>query len=67
MSQEEFFATVIQILNHLKIPYMLTGSYASNFYGEPRSTHDIDFVVVLFFLLFLLLKLFFLKEKFGYS
>jgi len=46
MSQEEFFATVIQILNHLKIPYMLTGSHASNFYGEPRSTHDIDFVVV---------------------
>lgn len=47
MSQEEFFATVIQILNHLKIPYMLTGSHASNFYGEPRSTHDIDFVVVI--------------------
>ena len=47
MSQEEFFATVIQILNRLKIPYMLTGSHASNFYGEPRSTHDIDFVVII--------------------
>jgi len=42
MSQEEFFATFIQILNRLEIPYMLMGSYASNFYGEPRFTHDTD-------------------------
>jgi hypothetical protein len=47
MSQEEFFATVVQILNQLNISYMLTGSVASSFYGEPRSTHDIDFVVVI--------------------
>lgn len=47
MSQQEFFATVIQILNDLNIPYMLTGSNASSFYGEPRSTHDIDFVVAI--------------------
>ncbi len=46
MSQEEFFATVVKTLNRLNIPYMLTGSVASSFYGEPRSTHDIDFVVV---------------------
>lgn len=46
MSQEEFFTTVVQILNRLNIAYMLTGSVASSFYGEPRSTHDIDFVVV---------------------
>ena len=26
---------------------MLTGSVASSFYGEPRSTHDIDFVVII--------------------
>ncbi|MCK4385438.1 MAG: hypothetical protein KAW52_04160 [candidate division Zixibacteria bacterium] len=47
MSQEEFFATVVQVLNQLNISYMLTGSVASSFYGEPRSTHDIDFVVVI--------------------
>ena len=47
MSQEEFFATVVQILNQLNISYMLTGSVASSFYGEPRSTHGVDFVVVI--------------------
>jgi hypothetical protein len=46
MSQEEFFATVVQTLNRLNISYMLTGSVASSFYGEPRSTHDVHFVVV---------------------
>jgi hypothetical protein len=47
MSQEEFLDTIIQILNQLNIAYMLTGSVASSFYGEPRSTHDIDFVAVI--------------------
>jgi hypothetical protein len=46
MSQEEFLDTVVQVLNQLNILYMLTGSVASSFYGEPRSTHDIDFVVI---------------------
>lgn len=49
MSQEEFFKTVIQILNNINIPYMLTGSMASNFYSIPRTTHDIDFVVIFSF------------------
>ncbi len=47
MSQDEFFGTVIQVLNRLNISYMLTGSVASSFYGLPRSTHDIDFVAVI--------------------
>jgi hypothetical protein len=47
MSQEEFLDTIVQILNQLNIAYMLTGSVASSFYGEPRSTHDIDFVAVI--------------------
>ena len=47
MSQEEFFATVVQVLNELNISYMLVGSVASSFYGEPRSTHDIDFVMAI--------------------
>ncbi len=32
-------------LNRAEIPYMLTGSFASVFYGSPRSTQDIDFVI----------------------
>jgi hypothetical protein len=47
MSQDEFFGTVVQILNRLNISYMLTGSVASSFYGLPRSTHDIYFVAVI--------------------
>jgi len=27
------------------IPYLLTGSFASNYYGIPRSTKDADFVL----------------------
>lgn len=47
MSQEEFFTTTIHVLEQLNIPYMLTGSVASSFYGEPRSTHDFDFVIAI--------------------
>jgi hypothetical protein len=32
-------------LNSAAIPYMLTGSFASVFYGSPRSTQDIDLVI----------------------
>ncbi|MGI8603777.1 MAG: hypothetical protein ACR2OZ_12375 [Verrucomicrobiales bacterium] len=34
-------------LNHAGIRYIITGSVAAIFYGEPRLTHDVDFVVVL--------------------
>jgi hypothetical protein len=27
------------------IPYMVTGSVASSFHGEPRATRDIDIVI----------------------
>ena len=36
---------MIQILDSLKIEYMVTGSVTSSLQGEPRSTHDIDLVV----------------------
>lgn len=36
-----------RILDDLGIDYMVTGSVASSLQGEPRSTHDIDLVVVL--------------------
>lgn len=36
---------VIGRLNRVSIPYMLTGSMALNFYGQPRATNDFDIVV----------------------
>lgn len=47
MSQAELLALVVRVLNALRIPHMLVGSYASSYYGEPRSTHDIDLVIEL--------------------
>ncbi len=34
-------------LNRSEIPYMLSGSMASNYWGIPRTTHDLDFVLLL--------------------
>lgn len=45
MDQIELFQRTIKILRETEIPYMLTGSFAVNFFGIPRTTHDIDFVV----------------------
>lgn len=45
MTLEEPIQRVLEALDQLHIPYMLTGSFVSNYYGEPRSTHDIDLVV----------------------
>jgi hypothetical protein len=45
MLEPELFQIFAERLNHLGIRYMITGSVASMIYGEPRLTHDIDFVV----------------------
>ena len=45
MLQQELLVRVVEFFNAHEIPYMLTGSYASGLQGEPRSTHDVDFVV----------------------
>lgn len=42
MQSLEFLRTFINPLEIQKIPYFVTGSIASIFYGEPRLTHDID-------------------------
>ena len=34
-----------QILERLEIPYHLTGGLVSTYYGDPRFTQDIDFVI----------------------
>lgn len=41
----EFVATVLGALNASDLPYLVTGSFASIFYSEPRTTMDIDLVV----------------------
>lgn len=45
MTEEQALLEVIGRLDRLAIPYMLTGSYASNYYGQPRATADADMVV----------------------
>lgn len=46
MSEEtDVLKLVCQKLNQADIPYMLTGSFAANFYAMPRMTRDIDIVV----------------------
>lgn len=44
---EEVLARVLEALETLNVPCMLTGSFASNYYGEPRSTHDADIVLAI--------------------
>ena len=47
MNERELLVDVLQRLNRVGVPYMLTGSMASNFWGIPRTTHDIDIVILL--------------------
>jgi hypothetical protein len=45
MTSEEAALAVIDGLEALQVPYMLVGSFSSNYYGIPRSTKDADFMV----------------------
>ena len=45
MSVSEVFRRITAALNQAGIAYMLSGSFASTFYGAPRSTQDIDMVI----------------------
>jgi len=50
MNQSDFITTLqraIQALQQVGIPYHLTGGLVSSYYGEPRLTQDIDFVVAM--------------------
>lgn len=44
MTQAELLRYVVDALEALGIDYMITGSQASIYYGEPRFTQDIDIV-----------------------
>ncbi len=43
--QHDLLAKVTAALDTAGVPYMVTGSFASSFHGEPRMTQDIDLVV----------------------
>ena len=47
MPEPELFLLFVRPLNRAGIRYVVSGSVAAIFYGEPRLTHDIDFVVFL--------------------
>lgn len=45
MTEQELLLDCLRRLNQLGLHYMLTGSMASNTWGIPRTTHDLDFVI----------------------
>lgn len=45
MTFAELLASVIDRLERAGIPYMITGSLASSYHGEPRATRDVDIVI----------------------
>lgn len=45
--EKELLIDCLERLNRSGIPYMLTGSFASNYWGTPRTTHDLDVVLVM--------------------
>ena len=48
MSEElEVLKIISERLEESRIPFMLTGSFALGYYGKPRMTRDLDFVVAL--------------------
>lgn len=47
MTEQELLRDCLIRLNRIGATYMLTGSMASNAWGIPRTTHDLDFVIQL--------------------
>lgn len=45
MTFAEILAQVIGVLDGAGVPYMVTGSLASSYHGEPRATRDVDIVI----------------------
>jgi hypothetical protein len=41
----ELLADMVRRLDDADVPYMVTGSVASAFHGEPRATRDLDIVI----------------------
>ncbi len=47
MPEPELCLLFVRPLNQLGVRYLISGSIAAILYGEPRLTHDVDFVVFL--------------------
>ena len=47
MTERELLIDCLRRLNGAGLNYLLTGSMASNYWGIPRTTHDLDFVIQL--------------------
>ena len=47
MNERELLVDCLRRLNRTGVIYYLTGSMASNYWGIPRTTHDLDFVIQL--------------------
>lgn len=47
MTERELLVDCLRRLNSAQFTYYLTGSMAGNYWGIPRSTHDLDFVIQL--------------------
>lgn len=45
IGQRDILMRIVELLEEYEIPYLLTGSFAVSYYGFPRATHDIDFVI----------------------
>lgn len=45
MGQRDILLQIVRVLDRRRIDYLLTGSLAVSYYGFPRATHDIDFVI----------------------
>ncbi len=43
--QEQLLKEITKLLDKFQIPYMVTGALSVIFYGRPRASHDIDFVI----------------------
>lgn len=43
--QRDLLIFITQLFSNYQIEYMLTGSFAVSYYGLPRATHDIDFII----------------------
>jgi hypothetical protein len=44
-TERELLTDCLTRLNRTNVGYMVTGSMASNYWGIPRTTHDLDFVL----------------------
>jgi len=47
MPEPDLFLLFVRPLNRAGVRYVVSGSVAAIFYGEPRLTHDVDFIVFL--------------------